>query len=537
MTLRVSNTVLFDVIEENTKTNVGWEVRVYDRDDPTVLLAVVPRWLSFSFSKVLGDTGAGSLELDMNDADVYFSDGIQDHLVNDENLIRFYRDGVPRFSFFNHDEVDEPVTADEDRPVSVTGRGPSSMLEWATVLPPEYPSYSALPWTWTSTPALSAWLDLKEEADGRGCPCLALEPTFTHTHDSAGEPWQDVNNMTLNPGGDLLALLRRFAEAGGSDWEVTPDLKLNAKQSFGFHRENTVRFWVGLDQLTAKKTKTRRGISNVVYTVSANEQVPFVTDPTSLADWGRREVLSEVSNAQDSVTAQHFGQIILDANKEEVFSATFKVLPDQPGRVVFQDYDVGDWVWISGEVGLEGVYRIVAIGFKVDENGYEDLEITVESALEIRLIQLQKQFERETGASMRIQTELQLGSRLGSGGGGELNDFGSSNIDLGTLEPLGTYTWFTITGVPKRALILRMRVTSGGSINWGLQIRSEPNGGGELMFEAVGIGSTEYNCSWPWVFKNTEDPAASQMHVGIRNISGAPSLFTIAELRGEVLSQ
>jgi hypothetical protein len=297
-----------------------------------------------------------------------------------------------------------------------------------------------------------------------------------------------------------------------------------------------VRFYVGRDQLSAKKVKTRRGIANVVYTISANDQVPFVADPTSLAQWGRREVLTEVSNAEDSATAQAFGQIILDGNKDEVLSATFKVLPDHEGRTVFVDYDLGDWVWLEGSAGLEGMYRILALSITVDEDGLEDVELTVESSLQVRLVQLQKQFERETGASMRINTELQIGNKDSGGGVSGLTKFTKADVDLGILDPLVNYTWFTVTGVPKRTMIWRMIITSGGSIDWAFQIRSEPAGGGELMFEAIGIGDTEYHCSWPWVFENQDDPQSAQLYIGVRNIAGATSQFTLVDMRGESLS-
>lgn len=539
MTVRTSNQVLFDVTEQNTASNVGWELFVYDRDSPTTLLTILPRFKGFSFQKVLSDTGAGSILLDMNDPTFQSAD-IQTHVINDENIIRFVKNGVVRFALLAHDEVESPVTEQEDKPATVTGRGAAALLEWATVLPPAYPVFTALPWTWTNTPALSAWLDLKTAADARGCVCASIVPTFTETNDSQGSPWGDINNMELKPGGDLLSLLRRFSEAGSADWVVEPNtLSLKCAPNLGYDRSSTVRFFVGRNVLQAEKVRTRRAIANVVYTISANEQVPFVQDPVSLAQWGRREVLAEVGNAQDSTTAQSFGQIILDANKEEVLTATFQVDPNTPGRVVFEDYDVGDWVWLdSDDLGLEGSYRILAIGYEVSEDGAERAELTVESQLEVRLVQLQKQFERETGSTMRLNSELQIGNTAtGGAGAGGLNEWSKSNVDLGTLAPLPGYTWGTITGVPKRAMVWRLTITSGGSLNWSFQITSRPNGGGDLMFEAVGIGDTEYVCSWPWVYKNTDDPQSAQMYIGVRNIAGATSQFTLAEMRGETLSQ
>lgn len=535
MTLRVSNSVQFDLIEESTLSGVGWELHVHDRDVPATRLSIINRWRSFSISKVLSDAGAGQTQFDFDDPQL--SDAlIQSTFVNDENLIRFVRNGVSRFAMFPEDPDEEHVTQEEERGYRPSGRGPALYLEWSTVVPPNYPLHTSLQWTWAETPPMAAWLDLFNAAVARGNLCGLLIPTFTATHDSAGIPWASTMNMEVNPGGDLLALLRRFAEAAEAEWVVTPDLRIDVRQNYGFHRENQVRFFITESQITNVVKRTRRGIANTVYTVAANEAVPFVQDAASAAKWGRRELLVQTANARDSGTAQTFGRILLNTTKDELVSFTIKVRPDSPGREVFIDYDVGDWVWVEGQdVSLSDAFKVQAIAFAVDEDGNEDLELTMAAKRNLRLVEIQKRFEREAGSSLRVESELIIGNKSTGGGAAGLTKISVSEVDLGSHAPASDYTWLTVLGATARMMVVRFQITSGGSLNWAVQVNSKAGGLGERMFEAVGIGSTEYNCSWPWWYENQEDPQQSEMYIGIKNIAGALSAFTLVDLRAESL--
>lgn len=537
MTLRTSNAVLFDLVEESSLEGVGWELHIHDREAPLTRLAIINRWKRFAVSKVLSDAGSQTIAMDFDDPQL--SDTlIRQVFIDDENPIKFVRNGVPRFAGFPEDAEEAYVTAEEEKGYNPSGRGVAKYLEWATVLPPLYPAHTSLQWTWTETPPMDAWLDLFNAAVARGNLCSLMTPTFTATHDSAGVPWATSLNMEVNPGGDLLALLRRFAEAADARWVVNPDLTIDVRQTFGFHRENQVRFFITESQITNVVTRSRRGIANTVYTVASNQAVPFVADAASQVKWGRRELLVETANARDSIAAQTFGAILLKTTKDELLSFSIKVRPDSPGREVFIDYDVGDWIWIEGDVEwLSDAFQVQAIAFAVNEDGDEELELTMAAKRNLRLIELQKKFERESGSSTRVESELILGNRnQGSGGTAGLSKISISNVEIDTLSPLAEYTWYTVLGAAQRMLVWRFTVTSGGSLNWAIQVNSKADGSGERMFEAVGIGDTEYTLSWPWVFENQEDPAQSEIYIGVKNIEGGASLFTLVDLRAENLS-
>lgn len=115
----------------------------------------------------------------------------------------------------------------------------------------------------------------------------------------------------------------------------------------------------------------------------------------------------------------------------------------------------------------------------------------------------------------------------GGGGGGTKIALGPVPL-FAALAPLPDYSWIEVTGVGALAEVYRFQVSSSSTINWAVQVRTNDAGAGELMFEAIGIGETIYQCSWPWIY---DSGGATSIFVGIRNISGLASDFNLVELR------
>lgn len=113
------------------------------------------------------------------------------------------------------------------------------------------------------------------------------------------------------------------------------------------------------------------------------------------------------------------------------------------------------------------------------------------------------------------------------GGGGSLSQLAVGPVSLFTALAPGTdYSWTTVSGLAALALVWRFQVSSSSSINWAVRVTSGVDGTGDLMFEAVGIGETVYQCSWPWVYATT----GANLNIGVRNIGGLPSDFTLVSL-------
>lgn len=115
----------------------------------------------------------------------------------------------------------------------------------------------------------------------------------------------------------------------------------------------------------------------------------------------------------------------------------------------------------------------------------------------------------------------------GAGGGGSKIELGPLPLFV-ALDTLPDYSWIEVTGVGALTAVYRFNLSSSSTINWAVQVRTADAGGGDLAFEAVGIGETIYECSWPWIY---DSGGATSIFVGIRNISGLPSDFNLVELR------
>src|SRR6185437_13759023 len=69
--------------------------------------------------------------------------------------------------------------------------------------------------------------------------------------------------------------------------------------------------------------------------------------------------------------------------------------PDIPGKRVFDDYDVGDWIAVesinSAGEAKKNVWRVVGIAIQVDTNGQTIAELTLQSRMQLLAERLQQQ--------------------------------------------------------------------------------------------------------------------------------------------------
>lgn len=127
---------------------------------------------------------------------------------------------------------------------------------------------------------------------------------------------------------------------------------------------------------------------------------------------------------------------------------------------------------------------------------------------------------------------LEIGGVAGPSGGGA----GSSKATI-TNQLLGTlsgnqsgYTWTTLTGVCKRGLMSRLRITATAGGLFDVQVRDAGSGGGNLWFEAVDCDGTAFDATAPVYIEGSN---SSVLHVGIRNRATGSRTFTLADLRVE----
>ncbi len=121
----------------------GWEVVVLSHADFHTELAVLPRWTTLQFSKVLKDKGAGTITMNLDDP--VFSSKLGDGsggtaLIDFENLWQVWYNGVLVFDFFGETVTEQLLDQSEERVVTITGPGTIACLGWASAMPPGFPT-------------------------------------------------------------------------------------------------------------------------------------------------------------------------------------------------------------------------------------------------------------------------------------------------------------------------------------------------------------------------------------------------------------
>lgn len=166
-----------------TTAGNGFEVKVLAYYDFHTVLAVIPRFTSLQFSKVLNDKGAGTITMDLDDPiwKTLLGDGTAGTtLIDFENLWQVWQNGVLVFDFLGETVTEQLVDQSEDRVATITGPGTIACLGWACAMPPGFPTIKF------KTDAIQ---DGFAEVDLTGAPAL----------DTALWNASSGSNITLNP--------------------------------------------------------------------------------------------------------------------------------------------------------------------------------------------------------------------------------------------------------------------------------------------------------------------------------------------------
>lgn len=537
-----SNAVNFRVIDTPPLEGVGWEVRVVSYEgfeerrnsgghgQP---IAIIPKFHEVWVSPEIGGTGegtgdgAGAVTLDLDAA--FWSTTLPTGepglaLLEYEHLWQVFEEGSLRFEFISRDLSFAVVPADNGLIRTVTVSGPSgiAVLAWGCVMTPNYPNKATDPlngtYVFKRTPLMSAWLQLLAASQRRGTLDGFIRPTFTHTHDSAGELWEDtppvidpatasavlsadVNfasdsytlttaglatldticarfathtapnvtcvghtdstntvpyNQTLSEnranavrtailarvpqavvtatgkgelqpiatnatsagraknrrvtityptidatayettvepplGMDLLKLLKEWSGEDRDqpspirvEYRMRPGFNLDVQRQFGSRRERQVVFYEGSTHTMAKQwERNRASIANLVAVQNDDGEYSVATSTASIARWRQRELFVRENNSFEQPARAAIASSLLELRQDETATLTMKVPPYAPGRRVFRDYDLGDWVGVSryrgGTTNVVEAYRVLALTLKVDANNNVDLELTLQN--------------------------------------------------------------------------------------------------------------------------------------------------------------
>jgi hypothetical protein len=244
--------------------------------------------------------------------------------------------------------------------------------------------------TYLNQPIMGVYLQTLAAARNRGTIPF-VQTRMNTAADSFGNPWADSQSVQIGNGTDLFSLLQGHASMVDADYIMEPGFQLvvglpaattpnEGQVTIGYDRSSAVRFYEA-ERVTVKtRQRQRNQIQNLIATINSDSITVTSDDPGSIATWGQREAwvqaAAQVTEADLDVVASAAAQQFAD----EVFSWTIQVLPWAPGKTVFKDFGVGDWIGVERpDFSAVDVVRVTGITVAVTSAGDETHELVLES--------------------------------------------------------------------------------------------------------------------------------------------------------------
>lgn len=430
--------------------NSGWTIRVLDYKDMTSLVAVISEFSAFSFTQELNGTGTGSITMD---EDSPFWTAILDNgnsnrtLLNNEYVFEAWDNNTPRFAWVAQTVTNSIEGEDETRAITIAGPGIAQVLTWAIIHRPAWPTaiptvtyvspiakskttgprdvsasdkIPALGWRFpVKWPTMRMWYTVLKAAQRRGV-IPWVTPMFGALKDSGNQPWIFLNTLEQvttqigyqpsTPGESLLDFLN---ECTGQDyskwfgqkleWLMYPGFKLDVRRKIGSDRSKTVRFFAG-NILSDERTRDRESIFNTITAVDVYGSESIRTDKKSVTAWNIREQRNETNkNVTDTNLRGQLADRYLAQTKDQKDQWSIKIPYDDPGRVPYRNFFVGDYIGVNDEylgstptaVAAPTKYRVMAITVSVTTDSVvPDCELTLQSMIDSKQNELEKQITR-----------------------------------------------------------------------------------------------------------------------------------------------
>lgn len=457
MTTVNSRYLAFSDAEQNINVSAGFTVHVLDYKNMKSLVAVISEYQGLSWTDQISDPGTGTLTLDEDDpAWGSMLNNNQSHraLQDKEYVFEIWDRDVPRFAFLGKYVTNGNVGDDETRSVSITGPGAAVVLKWACILRPGWPTKAPIlgykptnaknkdgtpadpipvyrvnsyndklpaflwrfPIRW---PSMRMWWTVFKAAQRRGLLSF-VTPRFTAFSDSQAQPWVDFTTIDeiaeqegYQPTEPAMNLLDFLADCTGQDnskwfgqrleWHMDPGFKLRVQTTIGQDRSDRVRFYQG-NVTSASRTRDRENIFNrlVVTDVDGNER--NVTDAQSVARWNLREQRNEThKNVTDPKQVAYIADRLLKQQKDEKDEWTLKIPYDDPGRVPYRHFLLGDTVgvnvafdgWLPRNSSTPAKYRVMAITISITQDQtVPDVELTLQDVIASKMVDMERQITR-----------------------------------------------------------------------------------------------------------------------------------------------
>lgn len=422
----------------------GWQIRILDYKDMTTLVAICNEFDQFQFTEQLNDPGTGSLSIDTDSPwwNNTLNNGLSARSILDhEYVLEAWEGGVARFAWLAQTVENTIVGEDESHKTTISGPGIAQTLTWACIQRPGWPkvpphvdkdpdgnpiprshSYKdtmpAFLWQFPVLwPTMRMWTTVFLAAQRRGL-LRFVKCQFSGQLDSARRKWtyvrtqqNIVDNHGYQPQEPSENLLDFLNECTGRDytkyfgqrleWIMKPGFKLYVQTLIGSNRTTTVRFYSG-QILTNNRTRDREEIFNRVTAVDVDGTESTQTDKASVAAWNLREQRNETNkNITDKRLRNELALRYIKQSSGEKSQWTVKVPYDDPGRVPYHNFFVGDTIMLANTSGPGGLaaYRIMAISISLTaEQTVPDLELTLQSTIDADALRLQREITQLTNA-------------------------------------------------------------------------------------------------------------------------------------------
>jgi hypothetical protein len=262
-----------------------------------------------------------------------------------------------------------------------------------------------------SEPAMSTFYQLLQRCQARGT-IPWVTPTFSETQDSSGAVWGDSWSIQVPSGTDLLTLLQNDAGGVGADWIMRPGFHLDVatQGNLGNDLHESIVFHQG-EVTELGETDTRDQIANIVVTSDGAGKLYTQSSPSSIAQWHQRERWLAAGGTIDQQSATNVALAGLEQLDEQVEARVIQIPPNQPGKSVFKDFGIFDFIGIEkGDFSVIESVEVIGITVTVDQDGVETDELVLQSYRQYVLQHLQYLINKFGGQSASTLGALTAGT-------------------------------------------------------------------------------------------------------------------------------
>lgn len=445
------NSRFLAITAKQPNINTGWQIRVLDYKDMKTLVAILPEFVSFTFTQQISDPGTGSITVDTDSP--WWNENLNNGWSNNalrerEYVFEAWENGLRRFAWLGTTVTNQLAGEDETLVTTISGPGIARVLTWASIMRPGWPkkppilkyteiqvsesgvgtttkkipvyrdvsSSDKLPaflWRfdakWTT---MRMWYTVLRAAQRRGV-IPQVTPLFDALKDSNKQPWVFVRTLEAitdnhgyqpeTPGENLLDFLndctgQDYSKWFGQrlEWMMYPGFRLDVRRKIGVDRSKQVRFWTG-QLISNERTRDREKIYNRIVAVDVDGAESTSTSKASVNTFNLREQRNDTNkNIVDKDRRSELSQRYLDQSKDQKSEYAIQIPYDAPGRIPYHNFFVGDYITVSDSGRdytdiLLDKYRVMAITISMTaESTIPDVELSLQSIIDSKMQEIEK---------------------------------------------------------------------------------------------------------------------------------------------------